>query len=231
MPDAPGGVGCEDCTMADEIAPAREAATTVVVRPGRDGGDIEVLALRRSGGSSFAPGFVVFPGGAIDPGDGGLALQWFGDADEQARACAVRELAEEAGLLITGEGVVEIPTGAPQAIQPGALTRESLPEIGRWIAPDFLSARFDARFFATPASRGITPRPGEREADAVWWATPSDLLAQHRDGTTTLAWPTFKTLEALATCSTVQDVLALRIEQVPPPIASHIAPRPGAESP
>lgn len=215
--------------MAEEIAPAREAATTVVVRPGPDGEGIEVLVLRRSGGSRFAPGFVVFPGGAIDPGDGELALRWFGDADERARACAVRELAEEAGLLITDQGPVEIATASPNQIQTAGLTPGLLPEIGRWIAPEFLPTRFDAHFFAAAAPRGITPRPGEHEADAVWWATPADVLAQHRDGRTTLAWPTFKTLEALAGCSTVPEVLALRIEQVPPPIASHVAPRPGGE--
>jgi hypothetical protein len=29
-------------------------------------------------------------------------------------------------------------------------------------------------------------------------------------------WPTLKTLEALAECATVQDVMELRISQVPP---------------
>jgi 8-oxo-dGTP pyrophosphatase MutT (NUDIX family) len=216
--------------MAEEIAPARDAATTVVVRPGAEGGGIEVLALRRSGASRFAPGFVVFPGGAIDPEDRELAVRWFGDGEEEARACAVRELSEEAGLLLTGDGLVEIPAEPKGLIEPGRLTAGAMPEIGRWIAPDFLPTRFDARFFAMAAPRGITPRPGESEADAVWWATPADLLARHRDGETTLAWPTFKTLEALAGCSTVEQVLALRVEQVPPPVASHIAPRPSGGS-
>ena len=216
--------------MPNDIAQAREAATTVVVRPGPGGEGIEVLALRRSSGSTFAPGFVVFPGGSIDPGDEELARRWFGDPDERARACAVRELAEEAGLLVTGGGIGEM-TGRSARTDPGPLSPDLLPEIGRWIAPDFLPTRFDAHFFAVAAERGLTPRPGDHEADAVWWAAPAGILAQHRDGEVTLAWPTFKTLEALARCATVPAVLGLRVEQVPPPIASHVAPRPGAEMP
>ena len=51
----------------DGEARDRPAATIVVARPGQGG--VKVLMLRRSAASRFVPGFLVFPGGAIDPGD------------------------------------------------------------------------------------------------------------------------------------------------------------------
>jgi 8-oxo-dGTP pyrophosphatase MutT (NUDIX family) len=203
---------------------ARAAATIVVARSATDRAGIEVLMLRRAATNRFVPGFVVFPGGAIDPGDAELARRWFGEPAEAARACAVRELAEEAGLLLSAQGVVEArsaPTGwsSPPAI-------ERLPEIGRWIAPDFLPTRFDARFFAARFDGVARPQPDGHEADAAWFARPGDLLEGHQQGSVQLAWPTFKTLEALAGCSSVEEVLALHVEQVATLIPSHVAPRP-----
>lgn len=49
----------------------RAAATTLVVRDGAAG--LEVLMVRRSLQASFMPGAYVFPGGAVDAGDGSMA--------------------------------------------------------------------------------------------------------------------------------------------------------------
>src|SRR6266571_1887452 len=139
-----------------------------------------------------APGYVVFPGGAEDPDDDELARRWFGSPDERARACAVRELAEEAGLHIEA-------------------TVDELPEIGHWIAPEFLPVRFDARFFAAAAdlARGsLEPTPDGLEIVDAWWVRPADLLVAGARGDVPLAWPTVRTLEALAACRSVADVLA-----------------------
>jgi 8-oxo-dGTP pyrophosphatase MutT (NUDIX family) len=182
----------------------RPAATLVVVRPAGDG--IEVLALRRSEGTRFLPGFVVFPGGVIEPGDGALADELFGDPGEAARGCALRELAEEAGLRVTAEGVEPARTAGPVPI-------ERLPEIARWVAPEFLETRFDARFFATTAPRGVEPKPDGVEIEEAWWARPEELLGG------SLMWPTLVTVRALAACRTPGEVLALRVEQVPNPQA------------
>lgn len=62
----------------------RPAATVIVAREG-----VEVLVERRTATSRFAPGFVVFPGGAV--GEEDLA------AEDPTRECAVRELREETG--------------------------------------------------------------------------------------------------------------------------------------
>ena len=205
-------------------APARAAATIVLARTSPATDDVEVLVLRRGAASRFVPGFVVFPGGSIDGEDVGLAERWFGSPDEAARACAVRELAEEVGLLLTDDGVLEARTVPNPWASPPAVER--LPQIGHWIAPDFLPTRFDARFFGARFEGTARVVPDGAEADDAWWARPGDLLEGHRQGSVQLAWPTYSTLEALAGCTSVDEVLALRIEQVPPPVPSHVAPRP-----
>ena len=49
-----------------------------------------MLLLKRTEKAKFMPGVWVFPGGAVDAGDG--------DGEAGYRACAVRELAEEASI-------------------------------------------------------------------------------------------------------------------------------------
>lgn len=67
--------------------PVRDAATVVVARDGAAG--LEVLLLRRTSRAVFVGGAHVFPGGALDPGDGG-----------DLRRAAVREAEEEAALRL-----------------------------------------------------------------------------------------------------------------------------------
>ena len=128
----------------------------LVVR-GAEPGGIEVLILRRSRSSRFAPGFVVFPGGAVDDGDRELARRWFGSPAELDRACAVRELREEVGLVMGSDGTVRAPGGRTGGADP--VDARALPEIGHWVAPEFLPVRFDARFFAARAQEGAEPHP------------------------------------------------------------------------
>lgn len=188
----------------------RPAATVILGRPAAGG--VEVLVLRRSERSRFAPGFVVFPGGVVEPGDRDLASRLFGDPAEAARACAVRELHEEAGLVLAPDGLLSRPpgpvTGFPRP-PAGALV-----EISRWVAPEFLETRFDARFFAVSVPRGVDPSPDGVEIAVAWWARPADVLEAHGRGAAALMWPTYVTLGALAGCASVEDVLALRMEQV-----------------
>jgi 8-oxo-dGTP pyrophosphatase MutT (NUDIX family) len=195
----------------------RTAATVVVARPGPEG--VEVLLLRRSAGSRFAPGYVVFPGGVVEPEDERRAGAWFGDRTERVRAGAVRELAEEAGLVLTAEGlhpaggssVDEMVAAAPPAL-------DDLHEMARWLAPEFLEVRYDAWFYSVVAPPETTATPDMGEIDLAWWERPVDALARHPLWTA-LMWPTFRTLEALVGCSSVEDVARLRVEQEPPPLS------------
>jgi len=196
----------------DGVRVPRPAATVVAARSGPDG--VEVLVLRRASGSRFLPGFVVFPGGAIDPGDGELAARWFGTEAEAARACAVRELVEEAGLALTSAGLLEAGRGGIDTVSAAPPRPETLAQISRWIAPEDVPVRFDARFFAVAAPGGVEPRPDGAEADRAWWARPGDILADFEAGRCQLPWPTMKTMEALSRCRSVEEVLALHVPQV-----------------
>lgn len=93
--------------------PVRDAATVMLVRDGSEG--LEVFMLRRNLNSDFVGGAFVFPGGAVDPTDGGPEVDevvW-GRDDAAASAlldlpsgglafwvAAIRESFEEAGLLL-----------------------------------------------------------------------------------------------------------------------------------
>ncbi len=192
----------------------KPAATVVAARPGSNG--IEVLVLRRGPRSRFLPGYVVFPGGAVDAGDGELAAGWFGSEAHAAAACAVRELIEEAGLVLTAAGLGEAESGddAMKEVWAAPPAGGALSEISRWIAPEDVPVRFDARFFALAAPEGIEPRPDGAEAERAWWVRPADLLEDFAAGRARLYWPTLKVLEALAGCGSVAEVLSLSVPQV-----------------
>jgi 8-oxo-dGTP pyrophosphatase MutT (NUDIX family) len=186
----------------------RKAASVIAVRAGEAGP--EVLVLERSAASRFLPGYVVFPGGAADADDAALAARWFGSDDESARACAVRELAEEAGLLLTGEGLVSgADLEAVHALPPAAA---QLGELARWIAPEQVPVRFDARYFVVEAGGGLEPTPDGAEAVAAWWISPRALLREWETGARRLYWPTWFTMQALARAETTRELLAMKLE-------------------
>jgi 8-oxo-dGTP pyrophosphatase MutT (NUDIX family) len=190
-----------------EERPIRNAASVICVR--EDDGDPEVLVLERSANSRFLPGYVVFPGGAVEPGDEDLAARWFADPREAHRAAGVRELAEEVGLAVTGGGVVADAIGAVDGAPPVA---EQLPELAHWIAPVTVPVRFDARYFAVAAPSNLEPIPDGGEVAHAWWVSAARLLEEWREERRRLYWPTYYTVMRLAGCRTVDEVLALRFE-------------------
>lgn len=108
-------------------AEPRNAATVVLMRPGRCGAGPEVYLLRRQTSMAFAGGMCVFPGGGVDPRDFDHTVAWAGPTpaewaerlgvdERMARAlvcAAVRETFEESGVLLAGtaEAVVADTTG------------------------------------------------------------------------------------------------------------------------
>ena len=149
----------------------RPAASVIALRRGGKHADrgLEVLLLRRSDQASFMPGVWVFPGGAVDPQDG--------EGEAGFRACALRELAEEAGLELDG----------PDELVP----------FSHWITPEAVSIRFDTWFFLALAPAHSRPQPdGSETVDAAWWQ-PRAALDAHRAGELSLVFPTIRQLESL----------------------------------
>jgi 8-oxo-dGTP pyrophosphatase MutT (NUDIX family) len=178
----------------------RRAASLIAGRDGDAG--LELLVVERSAGSRFLPGYVAFPGGSVDEEDEALAAAWWDAPGEAGRACALRELAEEAGL-----DLAEDPVGGGGAPGP-----ERLVEIAHWVAPEQVPVRFDARYYAIGLSHGIEPVPDGAEIAATWWASPASLLEGWRAKERRLYWPTYFTMLHLARCRSVAELLALRIE-------------------
>ena len=100
---------------------------------------------------------------------------------------------------------------------------DGVPQISHWVAPESVPVRFDARYFAVAAPSGIDPRPDGREAAEAWWAHPGELLDEWAAGAVRLYWPTLKTMEALARCASVEEILALTIPQQEPDASDEAA--------
>jgi 8-oxo-dGTP pyrophosphatase MutT (NUDIX family) len=147
----------------------RQAATVIVLRR-----DLEVLLVRRNPAARFMGGVWVFPGGALARG-------------ETHRDAGVREVAEEAGVVLP---------------DPGALV-----EFSRWITPAQLSIRFDTRFFLALLPRGAEPRPDGAETVDLRWYAPAEALAAHGRGEIGLVFPTIKTLEQLSEFESADQLL------------------------
>ncbi len=150
-----------------ESPPIRDAATVILLR--RDIRGAAVLMGMRGATAAFMPSKFVFPGGAVDPGDGTAPVaarlsdphrrrllaepraEHSPDADAIA-AAALRELAEETGLLIGRASTT--PTPWPGYAEGGiAPDASALTYMFRAITPPGRPRRFDAHFFAADAAQ------------------------------------------------------------------------------
>src|SRR3954453_1575994 len=160
----------------------RPAASIVLLRRGGKHSQraLEVLMLKRSEEAKFMPGVWVFPGGSLDEADG---------AEEAGlRACAVRELAEEAGIELPPE--------------------EELVPFTRWITPEVIATRFDAWFFLALAPAHTPPEPDGVEVVEAAWFEPRAAIEAFDEKEIVLAFPTLSQLHSLLPFATSDDALA-----------------------
>lgn len=177
----------------------RNAATIILI----DGepGNFRILMGQRNKALKFMPGALVFPGGAVDRGDGDIpAIDELDPATATrildnlrgratpraaralAMACA-REMAEETGLLL-GKEAGDQPKHKDwhffrdQGVAPAI---SSLRLLARAITPPGPPRRFDTWFFVAPASAiGFTPENGfspSGELEELRWLTPHEAIA------------------------------------------------------
>ena len=170
----------------------RPAASVVLLRRGGKHGDreLEVLLLKRSEQAKFMPNVWVFPGGAVDPADG--------EDEASYRACARRELAEEAAIELPAE--------------------EELVLFSRWITPEVISTRFDAWFFFALAPAHTPPRPDGVETVEAAWFRPAAALEAQAEGEIVLAFPTVSQLRSLLDFRTSDEALAAYRDRLVEPI-------------
>src|ERR1700761_3204582 len=127
-------------SWAPEDVPIRPAATGMVVRdgPATAHGTLEVLMVRRNLRSEFVGGAYVFPGGGLDPADGGAeaASSCRGRDDVAASAvlgiasgglaywgAALRESFEESGLLLAYRSGQDLPLSFADPAEAAAFGR------------------------------------------------------------------------------------------------------------
>lgn len=217
----------------------RPAASTLVLRESDRG--LEVLVLKRSKTMRFLPGYLAFPGGAVDAKDadtdklcsaGRASKQGeFSEdsVDEAYRVAAIRECAEETGILcaVKGIGSSGLVTAEKLSLtqhrdllaghlsfsellaqRKVCLSLSELKFVGRWVTPPGMPARFDTRFFLY-----ILPSRGEdfeiflseEENEWVRWDQPQSLLQAITDQTEQAMVPTVAMLKILSTFSSISE--------------------------
>lgn len=212
-----------------EAAPARPAATLLLLRDGAAGPEIFMVVRHRQ--IEFAAGALVFPGGRVEAADAEIAAG-LGAADPLAphRVAAIREAFEESGLLLARtRGGVALDPGQGAAV--AALHRAALnagtrgfgavlaaeglvPDIAalvhfaHWVTPADLAKRFDTHFFLAPAPPGHAATHDGREAVDSLWINPAAALAEATAGAHTLLFPTRLNLQRLAGAADLDGALA-----------------------
>lgn len=162
------------------------AATVVLLRDGADG--METLMLRKNSKIAFG-GMWVFPGGRIDPEDGGEC----DDVEYCARVAASREAMEETGL---------------------ALDPTDMHWFSHWTPPPVGNRRFETWFFAAAAPDGEV-RIDDGEITESQWISPAGALEKQRLGEIELVPPTFVTLHYLSQHATAAEALTVLDVQEP----------------
>ena len=206
--------------------PVRAATSMIVIA---DRPELEVLLLHRRKESIFVGGMVVFPGGAVDEGDGAAVSLVDGDpsvvglAPDEARAHLVagaRETLEEVGLWVgLGDRVLisaarrSVEDGSiplDEVVDPGSIAADRLPYAGHWVTPAGAPRRYDTRFFLAIVDPidAEKAEPDGTEVIAIEWERPQVAFERLEHGDIEAIAPTVAFIAALAQFDRSQDVLA-----------------------
>src|SRR5436309_1397027 len=198
---------------ADALPPPRVSAAVVLWRRVEGGGpdDVEVYWVKRAEALAFMGGWHAFPGGGLSKSDAGLPVsgapqlasdappaaglpESLRDLDEPSpdllpglAACALRELFEETGILLSSPTVDPEDTFEPRrallagerkfsdVLQTLGVKLDASPLVyaGRWVTPPFAPIRFDNRFFLLEWPPDASSEPAARErlgrkVTAIW---------------------------------------------------------------
>ena len=198
----------------------RPSATVVLLRDGD--GALEAYLVQRHGRAAFGHAWA-FPGGVVDACDARVHDACRGadpvtanqllDAPNALNyySAAIRELFEETGVLLgTAEGRAVDFSAARDGLNDGSmawddfvrdagvvLACDRLHYLSYWITPAGLPKRFATRFFLAKMPTSQIARHCGRELVDCKWMTISAALAEHRNGSLPMIFPTVSTLEFL----------------------------------
>ena len=213
-------------------APARPAATVIVLRPATEH-PFEVLLVRRNDSVAFMGGAHVFPGGRVDDTDVasphacdgiptmGRCLDLAVDVEAKYRVAAIRELIEEAGVLLARRNGETVDAATAVAVRAGLQPRLSFVDqlhaqglrvsldavmpFAHWVTPAIEIRRYDTRFLMARVPSDQEGSHDAGETTALEWMTPSDAIARCRRGEIMLPPPTWTTLTRLARFRSVDE--------------------------
>jgi len=159
----------------------------------------------------FFGGLAVFPGGRVEDVDVPAGLST--DDDLSHRNAALREFAEETGILITPTGTEKVPGVRDRAYyewldehghRPGV---EGLVLVSRWVTPEIAPRRFDARFYVAACEDPPGVEIDASELIGYEWVTPGDALDRHEGGSWSMMQPTVTHLRWLRRWSSAGEAM------------------------
>jgi 8-oxo-dGTP pyrophosphatase MutT (NUDIX family) len=200
----------------------------------RDNPGLEVLMVRRHDKTKTHAGALVFPGGKthgedLDSGWSDHAIGWdaFDDEQRSLRVAAIREVFEEAGVLLArrGNGAPIGPDACPMSVRKACDAGEvkfldvirdldvriDLNEVvrfARWITPPLGTFRFDTWFYVARAPLEQDAVCDGRETVDLEWVTPGGALDLWRAKERRIVFPTRTNLGLLGRAASVADAIA-----------------------
>ncbi len=212
-------------------------------RGGQDKG-IEVFMVRRVIQSDFMPNVYVFPGGSVSKDDYATELadgvsapvaasvsdpEGRTAAGKGVRAAAIRELFEEAGVLLAYRDGEILPIPEDQVAHFDSYRRafqqrqgslegmaraerlmlatDRLGYFAHWITPEGMPKRFDTHFFITTAPVEQQAAHDRLETSEGIWIAPSEALARFERDEFPLVFATIYQLRELAAFDSAKAAL------------------------
>jgi 8-oxo-dGTP pyrophosphatase MutT (NUDIX family) len=228
----------------------RLASAVMLLRDTTSGQGIEVFMVRRVIQSDFMPDVYVFPGGSVTKDDRAAELvdglckpvaTSPGDPEGRtalgsgARAAAIRELFEEAGILLAyhAKKLLAITEQEGERFdtyrkafneRKGSLVEmahtehltlatDLLDYFAHWITPEGMPKRFDTHFFLTTAPDEQRAAHDRLETSEGIWITPAEALARFGRKEFPLVFATIYQLRELAAFGSVQEALKSTAKQ------------------
>lgn len=222
----------------------RLASAVMLLRDTPSGRGIEVFMVRRVIQSDFMPDVYVFPGGSVSKDDRAAELAEGickpvtpSTADPEGRtaqgsgtrAAAIRELFEEAGVLLAyrAERLLAISEHEIDRFdtyrkafhdRQGSLVEMAREEhlvlatdlldyFAHWITPEGMPKRFDTHFFLTTAPTEQEAAHDHLETSEGIWISPTEALARFERKEFPLVFATIYQLRELAVFGSVKEAL------------------------
>ena len=231
----------------------RMASAVMLLRDPSSRQGIEVFMVRRVIQSDFMPDVYVFPGGSVTRDDrtaeltGGICKPVASPAADPeghtvlgsgTRAAAMRELFEEAGILLAyhaerllafdNQNVARFDTYRKAFNQrQGSLVEMARAEqltlatdrlhyFAHWITPEGMPKRFDTHFFLTTAPSEQKAAYDQLETSEDIWISPAEALARFERNEFPLVFATIYQLRELAAFRSVKEALeTTAVQHVP----------------